>query len=542
VKQPTYHTQAIGSHRVPYQNDGSGIPRRVVEPEANFLDLALEESGEDSDNDDDEWEEVACPDRPLIAASSGFTLPTRGKRSELLTLEIVEDWRPLSLPPATRANDALHEGLDHRLQDSSLEADLQLEAELAKGLANLVPLVPGPSRRPRSRIQNGTKNTADAAPSTRPSVHPKLEVAERPSPMRTSAKGKGRVVDREAVEQSHKIGKRANPPRVSPAIDGQPTRKPTVSFKKKATELARSTGKPLAPSKPLPPRNPTAIPPSSMTEGPTSTPSNPSHPRTQVTPAPDLPRPAAQLFTPKGFTSHAQSLRERKTEATLQQFHERYGGVIVDHARRDLTNLMSEFASAGPLNTSKGPKPARRRQAQRTTDGKRISKAQAEAEEVMKICRSTKSYIVDLAAIRGREAATLPEPNHPAPTVAPQSVLPPPVRPEKAALGTVGQQVSKTRPEGPSSASHLPPTSLGIVPRELKFSRKQRPVPEPGGPVAEATRGGASSEWGVRGQRPVSAGRDNGPRTMDASKRRREGLGREPEGSSPRKKPRLGRY
>ena len=540
ANQPGHHTQAFG-------NNDSEVPDRAGKPEPNFLDLALEELGEDSD---DEWEEVSCPtsiavDRPLIAAQSGFTLPIRGKRSKFLTLEVVEDWQPSTPPSASHAGDphtVLHEDLEHRLvqelvgeQDDSLEADLQLEVELAEGLANLDTLVPGPSRQPRSRISNRKNCVADASSRTRLPAHLKLEVVEQPSPARTSMKGRGKMTDREPSEWPRKIGEHANPPR---AFNDQPTRKPTVSFKKKATELARSTGRLLAPSKPLPPRKAAVTPSSSTTGGPSSTLKVPPHPRTQFASTSDSLGPVPQLFTPKGFSGHVQDLRERRTETTLRQFNDRYGGIIVEHARRDLTDLMSGFTSTGLPETPKATQPAKRRQVRRTTDGERISGAQAQAEEVMKICRSAKSYIVDMAAFRRRELPTAPEPQHPAPTIALPSSWSSSIRPEKTTSEITSQRVSK-QPVVSSPIPQLPSTSLGSVPQGLKFTRKQRPAPEPGEIVEPGGRI-ASSERGARGSRPVSASRTNGLRVMDAPKRRREDLGREPEVSSPWKKPRLG--
>ena len=194
---------------------------------------------------------------------------------------------------------------------------------------------------------------------------------------------------------------------------------------------------------------------------------------------------------------------------------------------------------SGLPETPKATQPAQKRQVRRTTDGKRISKAQAQAEEVMKICRSAKSYIVDMAAFRRREAPTPPEPQHPAPAIVPPSSWSSSIRPEKTTSGITSQRVSKTQPVVPSPIPQLPSTSLGSVPQGLKFTRKQRPAPEPG-EIVEPGRI-ASSERGARGPRPVSASRTDGLRVMDTPKRRREDLGMEPEVSSPRKKPRLDR-
>lgn len=212
----------------------------------------------------------------------------------------------------------------------------------------------------------------------------------------------------------------------------------------------------------------------------------------------------------------------------------------MEHARRDLTDLMSAFAPTQSPDVSKGARPTGRRQEQRVEGGKRVSKAQAQAEEVMKICRSAKSYIVDVAAIKRREVPTYQEPRRPAPPNL-SSVYPPPVQSEKTVPMVVGQPISKTRPPVSKLPSQLPPTSLGSVPRGLKFTRKEKSVPELGEIRGETTGRVASSERDVRGPRLASASGDTrSPLTMDVSKRRREDPGRETEGTS-RKKPRLGR-
>jgi len=382
-------------------------------------------------------------------------------------------------------------------------ADLRPETELAKGLTDVNTPIPGPSRQPRSRAPD----VANPLPSTQPSVH--------------------------------KIWKRANPPRVSPAAEDPPTHKPTVSFKEKATELARSTGRLLAPSKPLPPRNLPVLSPSLTTAGPSSVPENPPHRSAQATS--DSSDSAPQLFTSRGFSHHVQNLRERQTEDTLRRFHQRYGGVIVEHARRDLTDLMSAFAPAQSLDVSRGPRPAgRRREQPRTEGGKRMSKAQAQAEEVMKICRSAKSYIVDVAAIKRREVPTPQEPRRPAPPNLPPACSPS-VQSEKMAPVVAGQPASRTRPPVSPPVSRPLPASLGSVPRGLKFTRNQQSASEPGEIRGETVGRVASSEGDVRGSRLASSSRDTRPPlTTDAPKRRREDLGREIEGTS-RKKPRLGR-
>ena len=201
-------------------------------------------------------------DRPLVAALSGFTLPTRGKRSEVLTLEVVEDWQPPSLPRTSHAvgpctaspedtdSTPVQELVDE--QDSSLEADLQLELELAEGLADLNTPAPGPSRQPRSCTPDVANMVANASPS-RPPAHNTFEAAEQSPPARASAKGEEEIVGCKPTEQPHKTGKRVNPPQVSPATEDLPARKPVVSFKKKAAELARSTGRLLVSSESRPP-------------------------------------------------------------------------------------------------------------------------------------------------------------------------------------------------------------------------------------------------------------------------------------------------
>jgi hypothetical protein len=121
-----------------------------------------------------------------IAAPSGFTPPTRVKRSESLTLEVVEDWQPSSVTSTSRTDGphtALLESKGRRPrqevtgeQDDSLEADLQLEAELAKGLADLDTPVPGPSRQPRSRAPDVANSPTNALPVSRPPARLELEV------------------------------------------------------------------------------------------------------------------------------------------------------------------------------------------------------------------------------------------------------------------------------------------------------------------------------------------------------------------------------
>jgi len=429
----THRGPALIPHLVPSYEDGSDIPGWAGRSEPNFLDLALEEDS------DDEWEEVtyatnnAVVDRPLIATPSGFTLPSCGKRSEFLTLEVVEDWQPSSLPAASHTNDpqtALPGDVDRRFtqgstsaQHDSIEADLQLERELAQGLADLNTPAPGPPQQLRSR----TPDVAHASPSPRVPIHLESEAVEQPSPARTSVKGKGKMVDHQPAEQLHKTGKRADPPRVSLAIEDPLIHKPKVSFKAKASELMRSAGRLLAASKPLPSRNLAALPPFSTTGGPSPAPNDPPHPRAQATSG--LPGPTPQLFTPKGFSNHVQNLREKTAEDTLRRFRERYGGEVIGRAGREL---------AGVISASKGTQPTQRRKVQGKAGGKR------------------------------------------------------------------------------------------------------KLAPEPG-EITPETVGSASSKRDVREPRLAAASGGNSPLTMGVCKRRREMSGRESEGSSPRKKPRLGR-
>jgi hypothetical protein len=342
------------------------------------------------------------------------------------------------------------------------------------------------------------------------------------------------MVGRGTVERPRKTWKRAVPSQVS-AVEDPQTRKPTVSFRAKATELARSTGRLLAPSKPLPPRNTTTVPPSLAAGGPRSAPNIPPHPPSQATSTPDSSRPIPRLFTPKGFSNHIQNLREKQTEDTLHRFHERYGGIIVEHARRDLTDLMLSMQSP---ETPKGTRPTQKRQ--RTTGERRVSKAQAQAEEVKKICRSAKSYIVDMAAIKRREVPTIPEPQRPTPGITSSSAWSSSTGSGKTDPVITSREAPKRRPAVPPPVSQNKYTPLGSVPRGLKFARKQKPGPEPGEITREAAGRVTSSERDGHGPRFASASRDpNGLVVKDVSKRRREDLGRNLEGSSPRKKPRL---
>ena len=153
----------------------------------------------------------------------------------------------------------------------------------------------------------------------------------------------------------------------------------------------------------------------------------------------------------------------------------------------------------------------------------------------MKICRSTKSYIVDMAAAKRREASTIPEPQRPTSSSSSSSI-----RSEKKAPVILNQRVSKTQAPVPLLVPQLSRNSLGSVPRGLKFRKERKPVPESGKVATETVGRLALSDRDTRGPMSVSASRDNGPLTVDGSKRRRAKSERELEGSSPRKRPRLG--
>ena len=343
--------------------------------------------------------------------------------------------------------------------------------------------------------------------------------------MRTSVKGRGKVAGHKHAERPHKPVKHTDPPRVTSVIEDPPARKPRVSFQEKAIELTRSRRRLLAPSGPLVPRNPIANLPFSTTGGVSSTP-NSSHPCTQA--ASDS---LSSLFTPKGFSHHVQTLRQRQTEDSRRRPHGWYGGVTAEHAGQDLAGSMPTATPTRPLDASKGTQPGQKHQVRRNVGGKRISKAQAQAEDVMKICRSAKSYIVDMAAIKRHEAPALPT----LPSARPSSI-----RPEAAVPVAASERTSKARPQVPLSTPRFLPqflsTSLGSVPQGLKFKRKPKTPPEPGEMTAETAGTGTSSYRDIHRPRLASASRDDGLLTVDMSKRRRE-----PEGSSPRKKPRLGR-
>ena len=511
AKQPTHQASVPTTQLVLSQGDSSDVSGRTGGPEPNFLDLALQESSEDSD---DEWEEVSCTttvaDRPLVAAPSGFTLPTLGKRSEFLTLEVVEDWQPTSLPPTSHTNDP-HAPLSEDTggnptrdlvgeQEESLDADLQLELELARGLADINTPIPDPSRQPTHK-PDAVGNAAKAPPPTQLPV--RLEDAvEQPLPTRASVGGQGDVVD----------------PSVS-------THKPKVSFKEKAAELTRRS---LAPSKLLPPRNSSINPPFSTGSGTPSVSNKPPHPGTQA--ISHSSKTTSKLFIPKGFSHHIQNLRKRQTEESKHQLHERYGGITAEHARRDLTSSMAIRASTRSPDASMGTQPTQRYRAQGNASGKRVTKAQAEAEDVVRICRSTKSYIVDVAAINRREPVKLPGPQNLTPTTASSS----PIQTEKRIAAVLSQGGSKIRapvhPPVPGLPSQFLPTSFGGLPQGLKFTKKRKLDPE----LGEVT-----SKQETRGPRLSSSGGQNSLLDMGVTKSKLEDSGREFCPSAPLKKPRL---
>ena len=311
------------------------------------------------------------------------------------------------------------------------------------------------------------------------------------------------MVGRGIGEPLHKVGMGLSPP----------THKPKVSFKAKVDKLARSKGRSIAPSKLLPPRS--RINPSSTTVDLPPAPNKPPHQCTQT--ISDPPRDSSKLFTSKSFSHHIQSLRQRQTKEGQQHFHERYGGIIVEHARRDLTELMAEHTSKRSPDASKGAQPTRKCGARRNGGRKRLTKARAEAEEVMKICRSTKSYIVDMATFRRRGPPTLPASQNPPPAIASSPSRSSPVRAVKAMPEVRSQRGSEIGTTVPELPPQLLSTSLQGVPRGLNFTRKRKLAPEP---------------------KEVSGHQD--PLTTGVSKRRQEDSERNTDPPAPRKKPRLG--
>ena len=443
-------------------------------------------------------------DRPLIASSSGFTLPTLGERSKFLTLEVIEDWQPSYSLSASPTDVPRAAPADHRLtqasdgeQEDSQEAEIQLELELAQGLADLDTPVPGPSQQSQPPTL-GMSGAVDTLLPTQAPVHLELEVIEQPSPALTPTKGKGKMADRGVVEPPQRLRK-----------TNAQTPKPTVSLKEKASELARSTGRLVAPSKLLSP--------------------------------PDSSKASLHLSPSKGFSRHAQTLHKRKKEVAQQQFDERYEGIITDHAGDDPRSLIGTHTSTRSSVASKGKPPSRKRQVRRNAEGKRITKAQAQAEEITKICRSAKSYIVDMAAIKRRvEMPTIPEAQHPPAT---SSARPPTIRTEKVVSVGLSQPVSKKHPPPPAnqSPSHHHPASPGNIPQGLRFKRMQKGVGKPGESIAGAFEGITQSKGVPRGQRHHSASSHPSPPIIDVPRKRREDPEVELHGSSPRKKPRFGR-
>ena len=415
------------------------------------------------------------------------------------------------------------------------EADLQLELELTQGLAELDTPALGPPRAHTPDIASGIVNSS---PSPRRQTHPKLEVVEWRSTIPTKVKGETAICD--VAEPSRKTENRVKLPPPSLATKDPPTHKPTISFKEKVTALVRSRGAPAIRPRLLPPRDSQVRTPSgpSAVEG-APAPNLSPHPQNQA--ARVSSRATSQLFVPKSFSRNIQNLRERQAEESQQKFHERYGGIVVEPAGRDHTNLVATCVSTRPSDTSKGPRPTKKSQAQKDAGKKRITKARAQEEEVAKICGSTKSYIVDMEAFRRRRAEpALPKAQHPLPTTHATSTGSPSVQTKVPVAPALAQQHPRTPTLVPSPASGQPPrpipASLGSIPPGIKFTRKRKPTPEP----REATEmvGGAlqynRENYGRR--QPFTIGTRNGPFRGDIPKRRREDSERELGGPSPRKK------
>ena len=364
-------------------------------------------------------------------------------------------------------------------EDDSFEADLQLEAELEEALAESNTPLPSPSR-----------------------------------------------------QQGSPTSKHADPLPVSLVTEDPRTRKPKVSFREKAAELARSKGGLITQPKPLTRRDPTY--------NPSSVPDSSLHPPTRA-----ASNSSSSLFTSRAFSQHTQILRKRQTDDIAHRFRERYGGVM-EHPRRAHADLAPAPIPTQPLDTSKGDNPTKKRQVGKKAGGKRTTKAQVHAEEVLKICRSTKSYIVDIAAVKQRLASTRPTPQETTPPT-PSSTCSSDNRPGKTAPGVASQGTSKTQPPvrtplpTPHLPPRLPPTPLGSIPKGLKFTKKRKLPPEPGEIVMETVGKATLSDRGAPRPRLVSTGRDDGPPMTEASKRRRVGPERVPDGSFSRKKPRFGR-
>ena len=521
-------------HLVPQERDPvPDVPGWTGESEPNFLDIALEESSDSSEDEEDEWEEVSCTangtvaDQPLVTAPSRFTLPSDEKRSELLTLEVIEDWQPSSLPSASHTDDpraGLREATDLRLaqepageEDDSFEADLKLEAELEEALAELN-TPPSPPRQQGSPNPNATTKAANAPSPTRL----KLEAIEERQHAHASTKGNGKSAVRRSTEHSYDTVKRVDPRPVSSVTEDPRTREPKGLSQGKSAEPARPKEGSITLPRPLPRRD--------HTGSPSSAPNSSLHPPTQA-----ASNPSSLLFTSRSFSQHAQNLHKRKTEDTARRFRERYGGVV-EHPRRTDAGSVPAPVPTQPLDPSRGAHPTNKRQVRKNAGGKRITKAQACAEEVLKICRSTKSYIVDMAAIRQRLAPTIPVPQGPTPST--QSAT----RSSSDRLGktipaVAGQGTSRIQPPVqdpvpiPRLPSQVPPTPLGSVPKGLRFTKKRKLPPEPGEIVIERAVGKATlSDLDTPRPRLVSTDRDGGPSTTEMSKRRRVNPGRIPEG------------
>ena len=405
--------------------------------------------------------------------------------------------------------------------------------EPVQGLVELDTPVLGP---PRARTPDVASGTVNSSQSARCQTHPKFEVVERRSTIPTKVKGDTANCD--VAEPSRKTWNPVNLPPPSLATEDPPTHKPTISFKEKVTALARSRGGPAIPPRLLPPRDSQVCTPSGPSAvGSASAPNLPPRPQNQ--PGRDTSRATSRLFVPKSFSRNIQNLRERQAEESQQRFHERYGGIVVEPAGRDHTSLVVTCVSTRPSDTSKGPRPTKKSQAQKNAGKKRITKARAQEEEVAKICGSTKSYIVDMEAFRRRRAEpALPKAQHPLPATRAASTGPPSVQTKVPVA--LAQQHPRTPTLVPPPASGQPPrpipASLGSIPPGMKFTRKRKPSPEP----REATEmvGGAFryNRENCGRRQPFAIGTRNGPPKGDIPRRRREDSERELGGPSPRKK------
>ena len=376
-----------------------------------------------------------------------------------------------------------------------------------------IPL-PRPSWQQEPPAPNATTSAASPPSLTRP----KLEVIEERPRAHISAKGNGKLAGCRSTEQPYDAVRRTDPLLVSSATDDSRTRKPKASSQGGSVEPARPKGGPITRPKPLakhdPIGNPSSAPNSSL-RPPTQAASNSSGP----------------LFTSRTFPQHAQNLHKRKTEDAAPRFRGQYGGAV-EHPRQAHANLVPAPIPTRPLNSSKGDNPTNKRQVRKNAGGKRITKAQAQAEEVLKICRSTKSYIVDVAAIRRRLAPTLPVPQDPTPL----STCSSDNRSGKPAPGVASQGTSRTHPPAriplptPHLPSQIPPTPSGSIPKGLRFTKKRKLPPEPGEIVMETVGKATLSDRDASRPMVTSTGRVCGPLITEASKRRRLNPERIPEG------------